>query len=63
MYNKNIYVYKLPQCHAGTRAGLRGSATWPWVSRRIHVGPHDKCTLFAHFWNVLNQLKIENKLN
>ena len=46
-------------CHSGTRAGPRGSVTWPCVPRLIHVGPRDKCTLFALFLINLNAFKIK----
>ena len=54
MYNKNIYVYTSPQCHAGTRTGLHGAAMWPRVPRRIHVGSREKYPLFAFILIILN---------
>ena len=44
-YNPNItskYKYAChvsPPPHGGIRVGLHGSATWPCVPRRTHVGP------------------------
>ena len=58
----NINMHMSHLCHAGTRVGPRGSATWPCVPRRIHVSSRDKCTLFALFLINLNAFKIENKL-
>ena len=55
----NIICTRTSMCHAGTRAGPRGAATWPRVPRRIHVGSRDKCTHFFHFLIILNHLKIE----
>ena len=48
-------------CHAGTRVGLCGSATWPCVPRRIHVGPRKSYPLFCPFLIGFNAFKIKNK--
>ena len=40
-----------PPRHADARMGPRGAATWPWVPRRIHVGPVQKYTPFFAFFN------------
>ena len=34
-YMNIIYIYTPRR----RRVGLRGTATWPWVPRRIYVGP------------------------
>ena len=48
--NKNIYMYNAsPQCHAGTRAGPHGAATWPCMPRCIHVGSREKCPFLLFF--------------
>ena len=48
-----------PPRHAGARVGPRGSATWPCVPRRTHVGPVRKSSLFLSIFliilNVLNR--------
>ena len=35
----NINMRTSHLCHVGPRVGSRGSATWPCVPRRIHMGP------------------------
>ena len=55
-YNPNITSkYKhachvSPLRHVGARLGSRGSATWPCVPRRTHVGPTQKYTPFFLFF-------------
>ena len=55
-YNRNItskYKYAChlsPPHHASARVGPRGSATWPCVPRRTHVGPARKYTPFFLFF-------------
>ena len=42
------YVHTSPR-RVGARVGPRGSATWPCVPRRTHVGPARKLTPFLLF--------------
>ena len=59
--DKYKYAHVSPLRHVGARVGPRGFATWPWVPRRIHVGPAKKLIPFLLLFYCFNWFKIENK--